>query len=109
MIARFGGQILHLSRDRHLPPGTTHQRPALYIPEPQYFGTRGSTLSLQARMPPCIFLTFLKPACLRKSTALALRMPLLQWATISSAEFSSLTRLGSSPRGISFAYGMCAI
>jgi hypothetical protein len=28
----------------------------------QYLGTRGSTLSLQARIPPVMFLTFLNPA-----------------------------------------------
>src|ERR1051326_91361 len=66
----------------------------------QYFGTLGSTLSLQARIPPFMFLTFLKPACFRKSTAFALRMPLLQCATISSAESSSFTRFGRSPSGM---------
>ena len=34
------------------------------------FRNRGSTLSLHARMPPVMFLTFLKPAWRRKSTAL---------------------------------------
>ena len=64
---------------------------------PQYFGTLGSTLSLQARIPPFMLRTFLNPACFRKSTALALRIPLLQCATISSAESSSFTRFGRSP------------
>ena len=44
----------------------------------QYFGTEGSTWSLQARMPPRRFLTLRKPAFLRKSTALPLRWPLRQ-------------------------------
>ena len=38
--------------------------------------------------------TFLKPDCFRKSTAFALRMPLLQCATISSSGSSSPTRFG---------------
>src|SRR6476620_9380776 len=75
----------------------------------QYFGTLGSILSLQARMPPFMFLTFLKPACFRKSTALALRVPLLQCATISVAVSSSFTRLGRSPSGISLDVGMLQI
>src|SRR5579872_940281 len=68
----------------------------------QYFGTLGSTLSLHARIPPLILRTFLNPACFRKSTAFALRIPLLQCATISSAVSSSFTRFGNSPSGISF-------
>src|SRR5207237_7255255 len=75
----------------------------LLLKQAQYFGTDGSTLSLQARIPPFMFFTLRNPACFRKSTALALRMPLLQWATISSAELSSFTRLGNSPSGISLA------
>ena len=59
-------------------------------------------------MPPFMFRTFLNPACFRKSTAFALRTPLLQCATISSAVFSSFTRFGRSPSGISFASGNAA-
>src|ERR1700722_8922620 len=75
----------------------------------QYLGTLGSTLSLQARIPPFILRTFLNPACFRKSTALALRIPLLQCATISSAESSSLPHFGKSPSGISLACGILHI
>ena len=60
-------------------------------------------------MPPFMLRTRLNPACFRKSTALALRIPLLQCATISSAVFSSFTRFGNSPSGISFAFGMLQI
>ena len=69
-------------------------------------GTVGSTLSLQARMPPFMLRTLRKPACFRRSTALALRMPLLQCATISASLSSSLRRFGRSPSGISFEVGM---
>src|SRR5438105_10115270 len=66
----------------------------------QYLGTLGSTLSDQAVMPPARFHTFLNPAWRRNSTALALRPPILQWATISRLESSSWTRLGRSPSGM---------
>ena len=50
----------------------------------QYFGTLGSTLSLQARMPPTTLRTCWKPFWRRTAQALALRMPLLQWITMSA-------------------------
>lgn len=51
--------------------------------QPQYFGTLGSTLSLQARMPPFMLRRRVKRCCFRRLIAFALRMPLLQCATIS--------------------------
>ncbi len=75
----------------------------------QYFGTEGSILSLHAVMPPSIFFTFLNPDCRRKSQALALRPPILQWATTSMLGSSSPTRFGKSPSGISLAPGILAI
>src|SRR5213080_3501288 len=65
----------------------------------QYFGIFGSTRSAQARIPPARLWTFLNPAWRRKFTALALRTPERQWATISRLESSSWTRLGRSPSG----------
>ena len=41
-----------------------------------------------------MFFTFLKPACRRKSHALALRTPLLQCATISVARVELIHALG---------------
>ncbi len=41
------------------------------------FGTVGSTLSLQARIPPFMLRALVKPDCLRKSTALAAADPTL--------------------------------
>ena len=62
-------QGLRSARDRNHPGLRRRQRAAKL----QYFGTVGSTLSLQARMPPFMFRTFLKPVCFRKSTAFWLR------------------------------------
>src|SRR5277367_1168950 len=91
-----GGPPVSISAEKKHPSGEDHQ----------YFGMLGSTLSLQARMPPFMLRTFLNPACFRNSTALAERAPLLQWATISSAGFNSLTRFARSPRGISLEPGI---
>ena len=68
----------------------------------QYFGTFGSTLSDHAVLPPATLNTFLNPDCCRNATAFALRPPILQWATISRLESSSLTRLGKSPTGMRY-------
>src|SRR6185369_1784509 len=42
----------------------------------QYFGWLGSTVSIQARIPPFRLRTSVKPTVLRKSCALALRPPI---------------------------------
>lgn len=42
-----------------------------------------------ASIPPLRFQTFLNPACFRKATALELRVPNLQWTTMSREESSS--------------------
>src|SRR5215468_10657422 len=65
----------------------------------QYFGTLGSILSAQARIPPARFLALVYPAFCRNSTALALRPPERQWTTISLLGSSSWTRFGRSFRG----------
>ena len=46
-------------------------------------------------MPPARFFTLAKPAWRSRVTALALRTPLRQWATISRLESSSFMRAGS--------------
>src|SRR5204863_8417409 len=66
----------------------------------QYFGILVSTLSAHARIPPARFFTLRNPAWRRKSTALPLRTPERQWATISRLESSSFMRFGRSPSGI---------
>src|ERR1700722_6814654 len=66
----------------------------------QYFGIFGSTRSAHAVIPPARLWTFVNPACCRNATAFALRPPILQWATISRLEASSLTRFGKCLSGI---------
>src|SRR5258707_8713352 len=62
-----------------------------------YFGTLGSTLSLHARIPPTTFRTCLKPFCFSTAQALALRMPLRQWITMSASR-SEERRVGKECR-----------
>src|SRR5277367_5077831 len=71
---------------------------------PQYLGILVSIRSAHAVIPPVRLCTLVKPACCRKATALALRPPILQWATISRLESSSLTRFGRSPSGIRYPF-----
>src|SRR5262249_28236405 len=75
----------------------------------QYFGTLGWTLSLQARMPPTTLRTCLKPFCRKMPQAFALRIPLLQWITMSASGSNSPRCFGNSPSGMSFDPGMLAI
>ena len=72
----------------------------------QYFGTLGSILSAQAKMPPLRFLTFSKPASFKNFTALALRPPALQCTTISDERFNSCTRFSTSANGIRTEFGI---
>lgn len=66
----------------------------------QYFGSEGSNLSAQFSIPPVRFETRMKPVWRRKRTALALRAPLLQCATITLLESNSCTRWCRLPSGI---------
>src|SRR5205809_1055649 len=53
-----------------------------YLPEPKF--------CCQASMPPVRFFTFSKPSCSNICAAIPLRLPLLQYATISSFFQSSI-------------------
>src|SRR6184192_3161791 len=86
--------------------------PAPCSPPPapsQYLGRLGSTFTAHASIPPRRLRTFEKPAALRISSALSDRAPWWQCVTISRWPSSSLSRSGSSPRGISTAPSMCVI
>src|SRR5207249_12183742 len=61
---------------------------------PQYRGILGSTFSAHSSMLPTRFFTLRKPSSRRKFVMRAERTPVLQYTTISSAVFSSLTRPG---------------
>src|SRR5581483_10257817 len=90
---------------RQLPAKSRDSQSENYCRKPaQYFGILGSIFSAHARMPPVRFLTLLKPAWRRNSTAFADRIPERQWATISRLESSSLTRFGRSFSGIRYPF-----
>src|SRR5579862_3483947 len=74
----------------------------------QYLRTEESISFDHAVMPPARLCSFLKPFLARNSAAFWLRPPDLHCTTISCSGFSSPTRCGNSPSGISFP-PICAI
>src|SRR6267143_2652751 len=75
----------------------------------QYRGISGSTFSAHSSMPPTRFFTLRKPSSRRKFVMRPDRTPVLQYTTISSAVFSSLTRPGTCATGIKTARSRWAI
>ena len=65
----WAGTCVSLRKSRH---------PPVLRARIQYFGTLESISSDQALMPPLTLLTYLKPCCFRKLTALSERTPPLQ-------------------------------
>src|SRR6266540_1711185 len=66
----------------------------------QYLGILGSICCAQRSIPPARLRTLQKPASRRNCTAFALRPPILQCTTISSAVESRFRFCGSVPSGI---------